>query len=65
MSKDEIEILLKSAIDKLQKLESCHKEKVQDLEARLMFLEEKCSSQQTMLEDAVSYIKRLEDEVRH
>ena len=60
MTSEEIEVLLNQAIGKIKELEStCHK-KVEELEARVVYLEEVISSQKHMLADSVKYIQKIE-----
>lgn len=60
MTSEEIEVLLHQAIDKIKLLESQCNKKVEELEARVVYLEEVISSQKNMLADSVKYIQKIE-----
>jgi len=62
MSKSEIEKLLLNSVEKLNQLENSHNEKVIKLESKIEYLEEMISSQKTMLNDTVMWIKKHEND---
>lgn len=59
MSKEEIEELLLTAVERLQLLETRHQDKVKSMEDRIEYLEEMLSSQKNMLADSLKYIRDL------
>lgn len=60
MTSVEIEALLHQAIDKIKLLETKCNKRVEELEARVVYLEEVISSQKHMLADSVKYIQKIE-----
>ncbi|MTI39979.1 hypothetical protein [Fulvivirga lutimaris] len=60
MTSEEIEALLHQAIDKIKLLETKCDKRVEELEARVVYLEEVISSQKHMLADSVKYIQKIE-----
>lgn len=60
MTSVEIEALLHQAIDNIKLLETKCNKRVEELEARVVYLEEVISSQKHMLADSVKYIQKIE-----